>query len=180
MLESRVHPENPRPVSAPCAEAMAAASPGWRARPAARYLGVTGPDGGSPTKPWGTSSWDSPCTPRGRAALRLLRRSRRAQVAVDPGRARHAPAIPRKSTHETLLLGIVILAAACSTVKPLDRGLALARQGQYREAREAFDEAIRRSPASSAAYSHRADVRMRLGEVGRRGGGLHPRRSRWR
>ena len=63
------------------------------------------------------------------------------------------------------LLGAVVLAAACSTVKPLDRGLALYGQGQYREARAAFDEAIRRSPTSAAAYSHRADARMRLGEV---------------
>jgi tetratricopeptide (TPR) repeat protein len=54
---------------------------------------------------------------------------------------------------------------ACSTTTPLDRGISLAHQGRDLAARDAFDEAIRRSPESAAAYTNRGLVRARLGDL---------------
>ena len=56
-------------------------------------------------------------------------------------------------------------AAACSTVTPLQRGVALSQRGQDAAALAAFDEAIRHSPESAPAYANRGVVRARMGDV---------------
>jgi tetratricopeptide (TPR) repeat protein len=64
------------------------------------------------------------------------------------------------------ILVLVLAVAACSTsVTPLQRGIALSQRGQDAAALAAFDEAIRQSPESAAAYAHRGVVRARLGDV---------------
>lgn len=64
------------------------------------------------------------------------------------------------------ILVLVLAVAACSTsVTPLQRGVALSQRGQDAAALAAFDEAIRQSPESAAAYAHRGVVRARLGDV---------------
>ena len=63
------------------------------------------------------------------------------------------------------MLALVVAAAACSTVTPLQRGVALSQRGQDAAAVTAFDEAIRLSPESAAAYARRGLVRARLGDV---------------
>jgi len=60
---------------------------------------------------------------------------------------------------------LVVAAAACSTITPFDRGLSFAQRGQDLAAKEAFDEAIRRSPESAPAYANRGIVRARLGDL---------------
>ena len=64
------------------------------------------------------------------------------------------------------ILVLVLAVAACSTsATPLQRGVALSQRGQDAAALAAFDEAIRQSPESAAAYAHRGVVRARLGDV---------------
>jgi tetratricopeptide (TPR) repeat protein len=64
------------------------------------------------------------------------------------------------------ILVLVLAVAACSTsATPLQRGVALSQRGQDAAALAAFDEAIRQSPESAAAYAHRGVVRARLGAV---------------
>jgi len=63
------------------------------------------------------------------------------------------------------MLPLVLAATACSTVTPLQRGVALSQRGQDAAAVTAFDEAIRLSPESAAAYARRGLVRARLGDV---------------
>jgi tetratricopeptide (TPR) repeat protein len=62
-------------------------------------------------------------------------------------------------------LALVVVAAACSTITPFDRGLSFAQRGQDLAAKEAFDEAIRRSPESAPAYANRGIVRAHLGDL---------------
>jgi tetratricopeptide (TPR) repeat protein len=62
-------------------------------------------------------------------------------------------------------LVLAVACVACATVTPLDRGISLARQGRDLAAKGAFDEAIRRSPDSAAAYTNRGIVRARLGDL---------------
>jgi tetratricopeptide (TPR) repeat protein len=63
------------------------------------------------------------------------------------------------------ILALVVVTAACSTRTPLDRGLALSERGRDLAATEAFDEEIRRTPDSAAAYASRGIVRARLGDL---------------
>ena len=63
------------------------------------------------------------------------------------------------------ILVLTLVAVACSTVTPFDRGFALSQRGQDLAAKEAFDEAIRRSPDSAPAYANRGLVRARLGDL---------------
>src|SRR5258705_3704473 len=60
---------------------------------------------------------------------------------------------------------LVVAAAACSTVRRVQRGVALAQGGEDAAAVAAFDEAIRLSPESAPAYASRGLVRARLGDV---------------
>ncbi|MBI2492145.1 MAG: tetratricopeptide repeat protein, partial [Candidatus Rokubacteria bacterium] len=64
-----------------------------------------------------------------------------------------------------LVLAAAALAACAATPRALDRGLLHFRQGQYREARTAFDQAVREAPRSADAYTNRAVTRVRLGDV---------------
>jgi tetratricopeptide (TPR) repeat protein len=63
------------------------------------------------------------------------------------------------------ILPLVVAAAACSTVTPLQRGVALSERGQDVAALAAFDEAIRRSPESAPAYANRGVARARLDDL---------------
>jgi tetratricopeptide (TPR) repeat protein len=63
------------------------------------------------------------------------------------------------------ILPLVVAAAACSTVTPLQRGVALSERGQDVAAVAAFDEAIRRSPESAPAYANRGVARARLDDL---------------
>src|SRR3990172_6636818 len=53
-----------------------------------------------------------------------------------------------------LVLAALVL-AGCGARRPFDQGVAYLRQGQYVQARAAFDQAIREAPGSAEAYTNR-------------------------
>src|SRR3990172_3998273 len=63
-----------------------------------------------------------------------------------------------------LVLAVMVL-AGCGARRPFDQGVAYLRQGQYAQARAAFDEAIREAPGSAEAYTNRGITRVRLGAL---------------
>src|SRR5438093_1467698 len=65
-----------------------------------------------------------------------------------------------------LVVGCVAAAAGCaSNPGALDRGIAHYRSGQYFFAVDDFNEAVRESPKSVAAYVNRGITRVRLGDL---------------
>jgi len=65
-----------------------------------------------------------------------------------------------------LVVGCFAAAAGCaSNLSALDRGIAHYRSGQYFFAVDDFNEAVRESPKSVAAYVNRGITRVRLGDV---------------
>lgn len=73
---------------------------------------------------------------------------------------------PRSAGATAVMVGLILAAAGCgSSVPPLERGLSLYDQGYYEAAVEAFDEAIRQSPRSAAAWANRGVARIRLGDL---------------
>jgi tetratricopeptide (TPR) repeat protein len=64
-----------------------------------------------------------------------------------------------------MLLLTAALAGCASSPSSLNRGVALYRDGNYVEAREAFYTAVRLRPDSAAAYVDRGAARVRTGDV---------------
>src|SRR3990172_12035180 len=65
----------------------------------------------------------------------------------------------------TAVVLAAVLLAGCAARRPFDQGLAYFRQGQYAQARAAFDEALRVAPDSADAYTNRGITRVRLGDL---------------
>src|SRR3990167_6052565 len=63
----------------------------------------------------------------------------------------------------TAVVLAAVLLAGCAARRPFDQGLAYFRQGQYTQARAAFDEALRVAPDSADAYPNRGITRGGLG-----------------
>src|SRR3972149_8732347 len=63
-----------------------------------------------------------------------------------------------------LVLAALVL-AGCGARRPFDQGVAYLRQGQYVQARAAFDQAIREAPGSAEAYTNRGITRAPLGDL---------------
>src|SRR3989338_4019135 len=66
----------------------------------------------------------------------------------------------------TAVVLAAVLLAGCAARRPFDQGLAYFRQGQYAQARAAFDEALRVAPDSPDAYTNRSFTRVRRGDWG--------------
>src|SRR5262249_1576908 len=100
-----------------------------------------------------------------RAAILLRGRSRRGEVAIDPGGARYATALAARTVVRVWLAALTLTLAACSTVSEVDRGVVLAHDGNEAGAKDAFDQAIKDSPTSAAAYANRGVVRAHQGDL---------------
>lgn len=71
-----------------------------------------------------------------------------------------------RKTLTTLFAGCLVAAAGCATnPSALDRGIAHYRSGEYFFAADDFNDAVRQSPNSVAAYVNRGITRVRLGEL---------------
>src|SRR5256885_14110590 len=64
-----------------------------------------------------------------------------------------------------LVVGCAAAAGCASNPGALDRGIAHYRSGQYFFAVDDFNEAVRESPKSVAAYVNRGITRVRLGDL---------------
>jgi tetratricopeptide (TPR) repeat protein len=73
----------------------------------------------------------------------------------------------RKLVPLLLVVAFPILTACATTTRMswLDEGLGLYRDGRYDAAVLAFDNAVRESPGSAAAYNNRAGARLRIGHL---------------
>ncbi len=63
------------------------------------------------------------------------------------------------------LLALAVVLAACASPSAFERGLAHLGAGRDAEAKQAFDEAVRRTPTSPEAYTNRGIARARLGDL---------------
>lgn len=61
---------------------------------------------------------------------------------------------------------IAVASTACTAaVRPMDRGIAYYNNGQYLDAIDQFNVAVRQAPNSATAYNNRAIARVRIGDL---------------
>src|SRR5438067_1898792 len=71
--------------------------------------------------------------------------------------------VARSAAHVAVILVLTAGLTGCAGNSSLERGVALYRTGHYADARDVFDDFLRRYPDSAAAYVDRGVTRIRLG-----------------